>query len=207
MCHTQATPGLTLACPTPTSTGVTLDVSTAAGAWEIQLPGGAWAPALAANNPNWQPVPGAAWIGDDVTGPQGNISYRVALDASDPNIDLASATLSFSYRADNTMLTGTLGGTSLTVTPSAAHNAPAAFDGTAGTSTPLTAGSNALLMVVENEFGTDTPYGLAMQATLTFDCRAVTPPAAVPANAPWALITLSGLMLAGVAAVRRRKRG
>lgn len=197
----QAAP-VVLACPTPTSIGVTVDLSTAAGVWEIRAPGaGAYAAAAAAANGAWVAVPGAAWIGDGTTGVVGDYNYRVTLDASDPNIDLGSATVTFAYRTDNTMVSGSVGGTSLPVLPSATYNAPA--PGTGGpTSTPLTAGSNEFLVVSNNAGG---PYGLAMQATLTFNCAAtvVTP---VPANAPWAIFGLSALMLVGVAAMVRKRR-
>lgn len=198
----QATPGVTLACPTPTSTGVTVDLSTG-GAWEIQAPGGgAWNNAAAASNSAWVALPGAAWIGNGATGVIGDYSYRLAIDASDPHIDLSSASLTFSYRTDNTIVSGSLGATALPVLPSAAYNAT--VPGTGGPlSTPLTAGSNALLVASTNEGG---PYGLAMQATLTFNCRA-TPPAPVPVNSPWALIGMGVLLAAGVAwAGRRRPR-
>ena len=197
----QAVPGVTLACPTPTSTGVTVDLSTAAGVWEIQAPGGgAWNAAAVASNVAWLAVPGADWIGDGAAGVVGDYNYRVAIDASDPNIDLASATVSFAYRTDNTMVSGTLGAP-LPVLPSVTYNAPAA--GTGGPiSTPLTAGANELLVVSNNAGG---PYGLAMQGTLTFNCTA-TVVAPVPADAPWALFGLSALMLAGVGFMRRKRR-
>lgn len=201
----QATPGVTLACPTPTSTGVTVDLSTG-GAWEIQAPGGgAWNNAAAASNSAWVALPGAAWIGDGATGALGDWGYRVRIDASDPNIDLSSATLSFSYRADNTMLSASLGSTSLNVLPAATHNGPSATSG-GPIATPLASGTNYLTALVNNEPPNANPYGLAMQASLTFNCRAA-PAVAVPANAPWALVGMGGLLALGAAfANRRRKR-
>lgn len=200
----QATPGVTLACPTPTSTGVTVDLSTG-GAWEIQAPGGgAWNNAAVASNSAWVALPGAAWIGDGATGALGDWGYRVRIDASDPNIDLSSATLSFSYRADNTMLSASLGSTSLNVLPAATLNGPATSGGPIAT--PLASGTNYLTALVNNEPPNANPYGLAMQASLTFNCRAA-PAVAVPANAPWALVGMGGLLALGAAfANRRRKR-
>lgn len=201
----QTPPGVTLACPAPYSNGVTASVSTAAGVWETQGPaGGAWNPAAAASYPTWLPVPNATWIGNAVTGDAGDWRYRVVIDASDPNIDLSSATLTFAYRTDNDMLSANLGATSLPVLPSATYNA--VTPGTGGPiSTPLTAGSNQLLVVTNNEGTTPSPYGLTMEATLTFNCRAGAP-AAVPADAPWALMGLGGLLAASVAWAGRRRR-
>lgn len=154
--------------------------------------------------PTWLPVPNATWIGNAVTGDAGDWRYRVVIDASDPNIDLSSATLTFAYRTDNDMLSANLGATSLPVLPSATYNA--VTPGTGGPiSTPLTAGSNQLLVVTNNEGTTPSPYGLTMEATLTFNCRAGAP-AAVPADAPWALMGLGGLLAASVAWAGRRRR-
>ncbi len=204
MAAAQAAPGVVLACPTPTSTGVTVDLSTAPGVWEIQAPGGgAWAPATTGTNGAWLPVTGATWIGNGGNDAVGTWQYRVAIDASGPNIDLASANVTFSYRVDNTMVSSSLAGTALPVLPTVPFNAT--NPGTGGPiSTPLTAGNNELLVVSTNDGTVPNPYGLAMQATLTFDCTAgVVAP--VPADAPWALFGLSALMLAGVAYVRRKR--
>ncbi|MFD1710392.1 hypothetical protein FVQ98_04045 [Ottowia sp. GY511] len=190
---------VTLACPTPTSTGVTADLSTAGGVWEIQPPGGAWSSAAATGNPAWDTVAGATWIGNGASGVNGNYTFRRQIDASDPNVDLASLRVTYSYLADNRMESAALGA-ALPVTPVGFVGQPGSATNQTATLTPDA--NNFLTFVAYNSEG---PVGIAANVTLTFDCRAVVPPAPVPVNAPWALGGLGSLMVLA-AALRRRRR-
>lgn len=201
----QAAPGVALACPTPTSQGVTTVFSTGTD-WEIQGPTAAapWAAAARTSNPSWATVAGMPWIGNGATTALGTWNYRRRIDASDPSIDPASVTTTYRYMTDDastgaptTVSFGNLNGTTLPM-PNSGFGASRSGG---PLSTPLVA-DNYLTVTVPNTIGV---YGLAMEVTLTYNCRPAAP-APVPADAPWALISLSGLMLAGVAAVRRRKR-
>lgn len=190
---------LVLACPTPASTGVSADLSTAAGSWEIQAPGSStWATAGSITpHTAWHTVTGSSWIGNPSSGVTGNYSFRRQIDASDPNIDPASVRVSYSYLSDNRMDSANLGGP-LTVSP-------VGFTGTPGSATNQTAtltpdANNYLTFVAYNSEG---PFGITANVNLTFNCRDVTP-VAVPVNAPWALAGLGGLLML-VAGLRRRR--
>jgi len=193
---------VTLACPTPTSTGVTANLSTAAGTWETSGDGGAWTPAVAYFlGAPWIQTPPATWIGAN-TGPNfTNVAYRVRVDASNPYVDLASATVTYNYRVDNQVVGASFNATPLT------------FDGTTfNSATPYTLPAplavtltrNASNLLNFNTTNAGNPWGFVANVTLTYNC-ALPAAAPVPVDAPWALITLGGLMLAGVAAARRRK--
>ena len=201
--------GVTLTCPTPTATGVTANLSTAATVWETQAPGAStWSGAATASNTNWLGVPGAAWIGDGVSGAFGDWKYRLQITANDPNIDLASASVTFNYRADNEMLSASLAGTPLPVLPSVTFNTTPLPAPQPATSTPLAAGINDLMVIANNAGSTNNPYGLIMQATLTYNCR-IAPTAAataVPVDAPWALAGMGALLAASVAMSKRRRK-
>ena len=76
------------------------------------------------------------------------------------------------------------------------------------TSTPLLAGRNELSVRIHNNGSGANPYGLIMQATLTYNCR-IAPTAAataVPVDAPWALAGMGALLAAGVAMSKRRRK-
>lgn len=196
---------VTLSCPTPTSTGVTATLDTGTN-WELQAPGtSTWSGAATASNGSWRGDAGT-WIGDggaSGAAVNGNWTYRVAVVASDPSIDLASASITYRYRSDNATLSADLNGTALPVTTAAYNDASPGLGGPV--TVPLAAGNNYLSVVSRNDGG---PYGLAMQATLTFNCQPVArqSAAAVPMDAPWALIGLGGLLAAGAAAATRRRR-
>ena len=202
----QTAIGVTLSCPTPTSTGVTTNLSTAATVWETSGDSGAtWAPAAAYfhGGPWVAATPPAAWIGS-VSGPSfANVAYGIRIDASDPNIDLASATFTYDYRVDNYVVGGAFNGTALTF-DSTTYNTPAAYTLAAPLAVTLTRDANNTLVFQTTNQG--NPWGLAANVRLTYNCTpAVVAP--VPADAPWALFGLSALMLAGVAAMRRKKGG
>lgn len=201
-----ATP-VVLACPTPTSTGLSANLSTTAPThWETSGDGGAWTAALAYNygNPWLNDVPGGDWIGG-VSGPSfTSLGYRVPVDASDPNVDLASAKITYTYRVDNYVSGVTFNGTALGFDPTTSFNTPAPYTLAAPAAVTLTRNSSNLLTFQTTNGG--NPWGLNAAVTLTYDCKAAVPPVAVPADAPWALLSLSALMLVGVGAARRRQR-
>lgn len=203
----QAAMPVVLVCPTPTSTGLTANLSTTAPAqWETSGDAGAWTPAVAFNyGPPWlDDVPGGSWIGG-VAGPSfTTVDYRVPVDASAPNVDLASATITYSYRVDNSVAGVTFNGTALGFDPVASFSSPAPYTLAAPAAVTLTPDSNNLLTFQTTNGG--NPWGLNAAVTLTYDCKAAVPPVAVPADAPWALLSLSALMLVGVGAARRRQR-
>lgn len=193
---------VTLSCPTPTSTGVTANLSTAAGTWETSGDGGAWVSAAAYQHPAWTSTPPAIWIGA-VTGARFTaVDYRVMVNAADPYIDLASATVTYNYRVDNTVSGVTFNSAALTSSPSTTFNSASPYS-SASQSVPLTRDANNVLTFHTTNAG--NPWGLVANVTLTYNC---VPPvvAPVPADAPWALLSLSGLMLAAVGFAARRLR-
>ena len=118
---------VTLSCPTPTSTGVTANLSTAAGTWETSGDGGAWVSAAAYQHPAWTSTPPAIWIGA-VTGASFTaVDYRVMVNAADPYIDLASATVTYNYRVDNTVSGVTFNSAALTSSPSTTFNSASPY--------------------------------------------------------------------------------
>ncbi|MCB2038567.1 MAG: hypothetical protein KDF56_16910 [Ottowia sp.] len=200
--NAQTAPGVTLACPSPTSSGVTANLSTAAGTWETSGDGGAWVSAAAYQHPAWTSTPPAIWIGA-VTGTSFTaVDYRVMVNAADPYIDLASATVTYNYRVDNTVSGVTFNSAALTSSPSTTYNSASPYS-SASQSVPLTRDANNVLTFHTTNAG--NPWGLVANVTLTYNC---VPPvvAPVPADAPWALLSLSGLMLAAVGFAARRRR-
>ena len=194
--QTQPT-GITLAC---SGNANTVDLSTAPITWGINT-GSGLLQANSAGNGNWStaaPV-GNHWIGNGNTGNPGTVSYSLNVAASNPNIILGSAKIAYSYLVDDNQAVVTWNASTLPSNSSTSFNT-APYILPAPVSVPLTAGNNTLLFSTNNGGG---PYGLNANITLTFDCAG---PVTAPANAPWALWSLCGLMLAGVAAIARRRR-
>ena len=209
----QAAPSVSLACPTPTATGVRQDISTQTGLWTELRPGdpGQYS-ANTATNGGWvSDLAGAAWLGNGayVLG-GGDYTFILPILANDPNIDLNSVSITYAYRADDTMLSADLAGTPLAVDlTNATGTYNSASPATGGpTSTPLLAGRNELSVRIHNNGSGANPYGLIMQATLTYNCR-IAPTAAataVPVDAPWALAGMGALLAASVAMSKRRRK-
>ena len=170
--------------------------------WQQSTDGGAsWASAANASNGGWGAAPtGSSWIGNGSSGPVTALFSRVLqLGAGvDPAMPL---TVSATFLVDDTLGGLTVGGLATGISGGTYNGAPTTATGSV---TLPAAGNYPIIASVTNTGGA---YGLAANLTITATCRAA-PPAAVPADAPWALGMLTGMIgLVAAAAVRRRRRG
>ena len=170
--------------------------------WQQSTDGGAsWASAANASNGGWGAAPtGSSWIGNGSSGPVTALFSRVLqLGAGvDPVVPL---TVSATFLVDDTLGGLTVGGLATGISGGTYNGAPTTATGSV---TLPAAGNYPIIASVTNTGGA---YGLAANLTITATCRAA-PPAAVPADAPWALGMLTGMIgLVAAAAVRRRRRG
>lgn len=200
-----APPSITLSCSAPVSRN-TADLTTTPGVWRIDYDGLGWTPAVYFHDywAPWHDLPtGDHWIGAyPGTNPEA-VAYSVLVMANDPNIDLSSAKITYSYLVDNSVTRITWNGVELP-SSSATGFQGTPYSLTTPTAVPLASGLNRLLFVTSNQID---PFGLSASVALTFNCGSpVSGPQSVPANAPWALVSLSGLMAAGILGMRRRRR-
>ncbi len=205
-----ATPtGITLTCPTPTSTGNSVTQNTAATIWGINVDGGGVNPAVLYDHgsPSWSDGPAgrSGWIGA-VAGPSALVvAYTLTVDASDPNIVPGSGQITYSYNVDNTVTAVDWNGAALTAGAASYTGAPYVLPAPL----PVTlAAANTLTFTTSNA---GNPYGLNAVVTLTYDCAALPAPAAatpVPVDNPWALAALAAALgVAGAGLARRRQSG
>ena len=171
--------------------------------WQQSTDGGtSWASAANASNGGWGAAPtGSSWIGNGSSGPVTALFSRVLqLGAGvDPVVPL---TVSATFLVDDTLGGLTVGGLATGISGGTYNGAPTTATGSV---TLPAAGNYPIIASVTNTGG--GAYGLAANLTITATCRAA-PPAAVPADAPWALGMLTGTIgLVAAAAVRRRRRG
>lgn len=181
-----------------TTASVTIGTGTT---WQQSTNGGTnWAAAATASNGGWGAAPtGSSWIGNGSSGPVTALFSRaLQLGAGvDPVMPL---TVSAIFRTDDVLGSLTIGGLATGISGGTYNAATAA----SGSVTLPGAGTYPIIATVNNNGGA---YGLAANLTITATCRAA-PPAAVPADAPWALGMLTGTIgLVAAAAVRRRRRG
>ncbi|MFT3778739.1 MAG: hypothetical protein QM772_10795 [Ottowia sp.] len=201
----SAPTGITLTCSAPTSTNVvTLD--TAADTWGVATgspPGTPTAAVAYYHGSAWVNAP-ATWIGADNAGNPTSVTYTLTVNVTDPNIDLTSAQIDYSYRVDNYVAGITWNTTALDYDASTTYSSstPAAYS---GISVPLVSGANTLSFTTTNQAD---PYGLNAAITLAYNCA---PPvassvSAVPMDSPWALAALAAALgAAGAGLARRRK--
>ena len=161
-----------------------------------------WAHSAAnASNGGWGTAPtGSSWIGNGSSGPTTALfSSVLQLGAGvDPAMPL---TVSATFLVDDTLGGLTIGGLATGISGGTYNGAPTTATGSV---TLPGAGNYPIIASVTNAGGA---YGLAASLTITATCRAA-PPAAVPADAPWALGMLTGMIgLVAAAVVRRRRRG
>ena len=170
--------------------------------WQQSTDGGtSWASAANASNGGWGAAPtGSSWIGNGSSGPTTALfSSVLQLGAGvDPAMPL---TVSATFLVDDTLGGLTIGGLATGISGGIYNGAPTTATGSV---TLPAAGNHPIIASVTNAGGA---YGLAASLTITATCRAA-PPAAVPADAPWALGMLTGMIgLVAAAVVRRRRRG
>ena len=170
--------------------------------WQQSTDGGtSWASAANASNLGWGTAPtGSSWIGNGSSGPTTALFSRVLqLGAGvDPAMPL---TVSATFLVDDTLGGLTIGGLATGISGGTYNGAPTTATGSV---TLPAAGNHPIIASVTNAGGA---YGLAASLTITATCRAA-PPAAVPADATWALGMLTGMIgLVAAAVVRRRRRG
>ena len=170
--------------------------------WQQSTDGGtSWASAANASNGGWGAAPtGSSWIGNGSSGPTTALfSSVLQLGAGvDPAMPL---TVSATFLVDDTLGGLTIGGLATGISGGTYNGAPTTATGSV---TLPAAGNHPIIASVTNAGGA---YGLAANLTITATCRAA-PPAAVPADAPWALGMLTGMIgLVAAAVVRRRRRG
>ena len=170
--------------------------------WQQSTDGGtSWASAANASNGGWGAAPtGSSWIGNGSSGPTTALfSSVLQLGAGvDPAMPL---TVSATFLVDDTLGGLTIGGLATGISGGTYNGAPTTATGSV---TLPAAGNHPIIASVTNTGGA---YGLAANLTITATCRAA-PPAAVPADAPWALGMLTGMIgLVAAAVVRRRRRG
>ena len=170
--------------------------------WQQSTDGGtSWASAANASNLGWGTAPtGSSWIGNGSSGPTTALfSSVLQLGAGvDPAMPL---TVSATFLVDDTLGGLTIGGLATGISGGTYNGAPTTATGSV---TLPGAGNYPIIASVTNAGGA---YGLAANLTITATCRAA-PPAAVPADAPWALGMLTGMIgLVAAAVVRRRRRG
>ena len=169
--------------------------------WQQSTDGGtSWASAANASNGGWGAAPtGSSWIGNGSSGPTTALfSSVLQLGAGvDPAMPL---TVSATFLVDDTLGGLTIGGLATGISGGTYNGAPTTATGSV---TLPAAGNYPIIASVTNAGGA---YGLAASLTITATCRAA-PPAAVPADAPWALGMLTGMIgLVAAAVVRRRRR-
>ena len=184
-----------------TTASVTIATDTS---WQQSIDGGtSWAAAATASNGGWGAAPtGSSWIGNGSSGPVTPLFRRVLqLGAGvDPVVPL---TVSATFRTDDVLGSLTIGGLPTGIS-GGTYNAATATTASGSVTLPG-AGTYPIIATVNNTGG--GAYGLAANLTITATCRAA-PPAAVPADAPWALGMLTGMIgLVAAAVVRRRRRG
>ena len=183
-----------------TTASVTIATDTS---WQQSIDGGtSWAAAATASNGGWGAAPtGSSWIGNGSSGPVTPLFRRVLqLGAGvDPVVPL---TVSATFRTDDVLGSLTIGGLPTGIS-GGTYNAATATTASGSVTLPG-AGTYPIIATVNNTGG--GAYGLAANLTITATCRAA-PPAAVPADAPWALGMLTGMIgLVAAAVVRRRRR-
>lgn len=204
--------GVTLTCAAPTSTGNTVTLTTAENVWGMDIGDGAGvqpAPAYYYGAP-WVLGPGgeSAWIGGS-TGTVATVAYSLEVRASDPNIVLSPATMTYRYSVDNTVSSITWNSDTTPFAPVT----PGWYDSSTAVATKvvtLLSGNN---LLVFNTTNAGNPYGLNAEITLTYDCQnrgsGTTDGAyshSVPVDDLFALGALvAALGAAGAAAVRRRR--
>jgi MYXO-CTERM domain-containing protein len=207
----QTTPsGVTLACASPTSTGNTASLDTAASVWGVDIGSGVTPAAAYFHGSPWiaGPVGSSGWIGAVTGTDPTSVRYSLQVTAADPNIVLGSAQITYAYSVDNTVTGITWNGSALSsvggdyATTTAAVTAPVT----------LANGGNTLLFTTTNA---GNPYGLNAKITLTYDCQLSTTGVStgtsgtvpVPVDDPVALAALmAALGVAGAMAVRRRRQ-
>ena len=171
--------------------------------WQQSTDGGtSWASAANASNGGWGAAPtGSSWIGNGSSGPVTPLFSRVLQLGA--GVDLVvPLTVSATFLVDDTLGGLTVGGLATGISGGTYNGAPTTASGSV---TLPGAGTYPIIATVNNTGG--GAYGLAANLTITATCRAA-PPAAVPADAPWALGMLTGTIgLVAAAAVRRRRRG
>ena len=171
--------------------------------WQQSTDGGtSWASAANASNGGWGAAPtGSSWIGNGSSGPVTPLFSRVLQLGA--GVDLVvPLTVSATFLVDDTLGGLTVGGLATGISGGTYNGAPTTATGSV---TLPAAGNYPIIATVNNTGG--GAYGLAANLTITATCRAA-PPAAVPADAPWALGMLTGTIgLVAAAAVRRRRRG
>lgn len=172
--------------------------------WQQSTDGGtSWASAANASNGGWGAAPtGSSWIGNGAGGlPASTPRFSRVLQLGagvDPAVPL---TVSATFLVDDTLGGLTIGGLATGISGGTYNGAPTTATGSV---TLPAAGNHPIIASVTNAGGA---YGLAANLTITATCRAA-PPAAVPADAPWALGMLTGMIgLVAAAVVRRRRRG
>ena len=170
--------------------------------WQQSTDGGtSWASAANASNGGWGAAPtGSSWIGNGSSGPVTPLFRRMLQLCTqvDPAVPL---TVSATFRTDDVLGSLTIGGLPTGISGGTYNGAPTTATGSV---TLPAAGNYPIIASVTNAGGA---YGLAASLTITATCRAA-PPAAVPADAPWALGMLTGMIgLVAAAVVRRRRRG
>ena len=185
--------------PGQTTASVTIPTDTS---WQQSIDGGtSWAAAATASNGGWGAAPtGSSWIGNGSSGPVTPLFRRMLQLGTgvDPVVPL---TVSATFRVDDVLGSLTIGGLPTGISGGAFNAVKAA----SGSVTLPGAGTYPITATVNNT-GSGA-YGLAANLTITATCRAATP-AAVPADAPWALGMLTGMIgLVAAAVVRRRRRG
>lgn len=172
--------------------------------WQQSTDGGtSWASAANASNSGWGTAPtGSSWIGNGSSGPVRPLFRRMLQLGTqvDPAVPL---TVSATFRTDDVLGSLTIGGLPTGIS-GGTYNAATATTASGSVTLPG-AGTYPIIATVNNN--RDSAYGLAASLTITATCRAA-PPAAVPADAPWALGMLTGMIgLVAAAVVRRRRRG
>ncbi|MFT4196248.1 hypothetical protein, partial [Ottowia sp.] len=195
--------GVTLTCSAPTSTNVfTLD--TAAGTWGVATgspPGTPTAAVAYYHGSAWVNAP-ATWIGADNAGDPTSVTYTLTVNVTDPNIDLTSAQIDYSYRVDNNVAGITWNTTALDYDASTTYSSstPAAYS---GVSVPLVSGANTLSFTTTNQ---GDPYGLNAAITLAYNCAptVASSVSAVPMDNPWALAAVAAALGAAGAGLARR---
>lgn len=172
--------------------------------WSRSSDGGStWAPAAITFDVNgsWSTaLTGSSWIGNGAGGQPASAQQFLRTLQLGSGVDTSvPLTVSSSFLVDDSLTGLTIGGLSTGISGGTYTGVPTNASGTV--SLP-SAGDYPLVALVNNSGG---GYGVAMSLTITGTCRA-TPVAAVPADAPWALGTLTGLiaLLATLAARRRR---
>lgn len=181
------------------TTSVTLGTD---ASWSQSNDGGTtWGAAVVANNGGWSAAPsGSSWIGDGSNGASTYQFMRVLQLGA--GVDTATPlTVNTTFLADDRLDSLTIGGVS-----AGASGGTYTGSGTSASAsvTLPSAGDYPIVAKITNTGGA---YGLALSMTVTATCRAATP-AAVPADAPWALGLLAGMIGVAAAALgRRRRRG